>query len=276
MKNRVRQGFIKPVYHKFYKYNRFKVVQKSPFDNIYYCCTQKTASQWFREILRDPEVYKYTGLRPVPYVQKGLNEANFDRPFPKHTIAIHLYVDYPTYLTISKPTRYRTFFILRDPRDIVVSWYFSTKFSHPNMLYISKLRDDMETMSFEEGMKYCIDTLEEFGLFYAQRSWMQREEDHNKIKIFRYEDFAADNYAFLIELLKYLCIDVPQDDLRKLYGDNTFSRITGGRELGDEDERSHYRKGVSGDWKKHFNPPIMDYFRQITGDLLEVLDYPEH
>lgn len=273
MKTRIREGFLKPVYHTLYKYNRFKVVQRSPFDNIYYCCTQKTASQWFRNILRDPDVYKFTGLRPVPYVQKGLNEAYFDRPIPKRTMGIHLYIDYPTYLTIPKPARFRTFFVLRDPRDIVVSWYFSTKYSHPVMMFISKLRDDMEFMSFEEGMQYCIDTLDEFGLFYAQRSWMRIEKEHDNLKIFRYEDFAADNYGFLNELFKYLSIDVPQGTLNMLYEKNTFSRITGGRELGEEDERSHYRKGVSGDWKKYFNPSILDYFRQVTGDLLEVLDY---
>ena len=134
------------------------------------------------------------------------------------------------------------------------------------MLYISKLRDDMETMSFEEGMKYCIDTLEEFGLFYAQRSWMQHEEDHNKIKIFRYEDFAADNYAFLIELLKYLCIDVPQDDLRKLYGDNTFSRITGGRELGDEDERPAVRlPRYSAQTDGFSSRPVPEHICQMPG-----------
>ena len=123
-------------------------------------------------------------------------------------------------------------------------------------------------------MQYCIDTLDEYGLFYAQRSWMQNEENHDNIKIFRYEDFATDNYGFISELFTYLCIDVPQDTLKLLYEKNTFSRITGGRELGEEDERSHYRKGVSGDWKKYFYPSISSYFRQITGDLLEILDYP--
>lgn len=273
MMNKFRDGVAKPLYHKFYKYNRFKVVEWSPYENIYYCCTQKTASQWFRNILRDPEVYRFTGLRPVPYVKKGLKEASFDQPFPKRTICIHLYVDYPTYLSIPKPANHKSFFVLRDPRDIVVSWYFSTKFSHPRMLYIAKLRDEMEDMSFVEGMNFCIDTLEDFGLFYAQRSWLSNKDETNNVKIFRYEEFAEDNFTFLKKLFEFLRINMPQEKVDVLYEKNTFSRITGGRELGEEDEKSHYRKGVSGDWKNYFEPPIMDYFRQVTGDLLEVLQY---
>jgi hypothetical protein len=273
MINNLRDDVVKPIYHKLYKYNRLKVVEWSPYENVYFCCTQKTASQWFRNILRDPEVYKYTGLRPVPYVQKGLKEAHFDRPFPDKTICIHLYIDYPTYLTIPKPSSYKTFFVLRDPRDIIVSWYFSTKYSHPRMLYIAKLRDEMENMSFVEGMNFCIDTLEDFGLFYAQRSWMNKEEHYDIVKVFRYEDFASDNYTFLHNLFEFLDINMPKEKVDLLYEENTFSRITGGRELGEEDEKSHYRKGVSGDWEIYFEPPIMDYFRQVTGDLLEVLGY---
>lgn len=265
---------LKPSYHKFIKYNPFRVDLRSPFDNIYYCCTQKTASQWFRNILRDPLVYKYTGLRPIPYVQIGLREAKFDRPFPERSICIHLYIDYQTYLKISKPLNYRSFFILRDPRDILVSWYFSMKYSHPTFLLVSKLREEIQGMDFEEGMKFCIDTLNNLGLFEAQRSWMSTPVEDENVKIFRYEDFASDNFGFLLELFKYLRIEMPCADFDRLCAKNTFSRITGGRELGEEEIRSHYRKGVPGDWANYFSPAIAGYFHQVTGDLLDALSYP--
>ena len=40
----------------------------SPFDNVYHCCTQKTASQWFRGIFADPAFADHTGLEEVPFV----------------------------------------------------------------------------------------------------------------------------------------------------------------------------------------------------------------
>ena len=46
--------------------------EKSEYDNIFYCCVQKTASQWLRGVLSDPVVFKYTGLKVHPYRLLGL------------------------------------------------------------------------------------------------------------------------------------------------------------------------------------------------------------
>jgi hypothetical protein len=32
---------------------RRRVVRRSPHQNIYYCCTQRTGSQWFKRVFRD-------------------------------------------------------------------------------------------------------------------------------------------------------------------------------------------------------------------------------
>lgn len=254
-------------------YNRMDVVQHSPFDNIYYCCTQRTASQWFRRIFRDPIVYKYSGLSILPYRELGLNQAVFTEPFAKQTICSHIYVGYPTYLTIPKPEKYRTFFVMRDPRDIAVSWYFAAKYSHRPVDPIPELRNDLKSLSLADGLKYSIDSLEKFGLFAAQRSWMNISEDKENIKLFRYEDFAEDNYLFLTQLLNYLSINIPEAELNKLYEENKFTKITKGRSQGTEDQNDHYRKGISGDWQNYFDAPLDAYFKQVTGNLLTVLGY---
>lgn len=195
-------------------YKRLRVVRRSPYENIYYCCTQKTASQWFNVVFSDPIVHKYTGLDVFPFDQvvDRLQDARFYGPFPKYTIGSHLYIDYPTYLTIPKPAKYRTFFILRDPRDIVVSWYFSVRYSHPIIGKLPKFRNDLENLSLSEGLKYSIDKIGEAGLFDAQRSWMHVSEDRENIRIFRYEDFVRDDCSFLKQLFDYLDIEMPEKD----------------------------------------------------------------
>jgi hypothetical protein len=37
----------------------------------------------------------------------------------------------------------------------------------------------------------------------------------------------------------------------------------------------HYRKGVAGDWRNYFDPPLRAYFREVTGDLLDALGYAD-
>lgn len=269
---------LKPTYQRFkelYDYSGFRVIQRSPYGNIYHCCTQKTASQWFRRVLCDPVLYRYTGLKPYRYRQLGLREAQFDEPLPPRTIAIHLYVDFGTYAAIPKPSRYKTFFILRDPRDIVVSWYYSAKYSHKLVDPIPELRRNLEQLDFQEGLNYLIDAWDGFGLFEAQRSWVTSAKEQQEAKVFRYEDFAEDNRQFLSNLLDYLEIEMPEREFDALYGRHEFSQLAKGRQQGVEDPQSHFRKGVSGDWKKYFDDAVTAHFQEVTGDLLSVLGYQD-
>jgi hypothetical protein len=249
-----------------------KAVQKSRYDNIYHCCTQKTGSQWFRGVFEDEIFFKYTGLEAIPYFKLGLRYANLTNRFPKHTFPVHLYIDYPTFDAILKPEKYKAFFILRDPRDAVVSWYYSAKFSHILTDPIPQMRHDLQKLSYKDGLKYVIDKLDEFGSFAAQRSWVQAKKSKN-IAIFRYEDFADDNENFLKQLLQFLEIEIPEAELFVLYSKYAFKNMANGRKRGEEDKFSHYRKGVSGDWQNHFDKEIMDYFKTVTHDTLEVLGY---
>lgn len=277
-------------------YRRLGYVQLSPYENIYYCCTQKTASQWFKLIFRDPIVYKHTGLEVFDFGQylNCLQETCSDGStpkwefgrllyegyaanisLPKRAICTHFYINYTSYLAIPKPEKYRTFFILRDPRDIVVSWYFSTRYSHKPIGNIPKYRNDLDKLSLTEGLKYSINKLEETGLFKGQRSWMHISADQENIGILRYEDFACDNYSFLKKLFAYLNIAMPEKELITLYDRHKFEKYSKNRIKGSEDVKSHYRKGMPGDWKSYFDCSIMAYFRQVTKNLLEELGYAE-
>jgi len=252
-----------------------RVVRPSRYDNIYHCCTQKTATQWIRAIFSDPIAYRYTGLDVLPYPHLGLRFAHFDRPFPRRTFAATLPIAYPTYLSIPKPQEYKAFFILRDPRDIVVSWYFSAKYSHLPFGPIPELRTNLEKLDLQEGLRYMIDRLEDWGSFWAQRSWMEVTEDRENIQVYRYEDLARDNHSFLQQLFDYLDIVMPDEDLSALCQRHTFEKHSKGRKQGEEDRYSHYRKGMAGDWENHFDGATEAHFMQATGDLLEVLGYRE-
>jgi hypothetical protein len=256
-------------------YRWMRIVRRSPYDNIYHCCTQKTASQWLRAVFSDPIVYRYTGLTVFPYTQimDQLQDASFDELLPRRTIDTNLYIGHPTYLRIRKPQKYRTFFILRDPRDIVVSWYFSTKYSHPLIGGIAERRRDLANLSLQDGLRYAIDTLHDAGLFMIQRTWLDVPNDEENVAIFKYEDLATSNSAFLGALFPYLGIDLPERMSRWLCRRHAFAVHSGGRQQNVEDKRSHYRKGVPGDWVDYFDSDTMAHFKKVTTDLVDVLGY---
>ena len=54
---------------------------------------------------------------------------------------------------------------------------------------------------------------------------------------------------------------------------NDFSRLARGRTQGEENTKSHFRKGISGDWKNHFNHDHKDYFKKYYNEILVKLGY---
>ena len=278
------------------KLNLINIKQTSIFSNIYHCCTQKTASQWFKDLFMDPIFYRYTGLDVCSFVdwrQYFINETMDNdlpmidvstkfytecvdlHPLPEHTIGGYFYVGYETYKEIPKQNNYRTFFIMRDPRDIVISWYFSTLHSHGLSAHIKKCRSELDRLSLVEGLKFSIDTINGFGLFSGQKSWAENAKKDGNVKIFYYEDFARDNNHFIQKLFNYLMIDIPEMELQRLLERHKYELYSGGREIGDENIHSHYRKGVPGDWAQYFNDDVATHFKSVTGDLLYVLGYKD-
>ena len=255
-----------------------KCERLSPFTNIYHCCTHKTASTWFKAVLSDELIYKYSGLIGIPYVQLGLRSAKIEHALPSRTIGIHLYIDYDTFCRIPKPVAHRAFFVLRDPRDVVVSWYFYARNTHSTTRSgradpVAAIRRDLRSMPLVQGLCYMIDRLDDWGSFDAARSWARAARSNPDLAILRYEHLARNERKFLRDLLDHLEIDVPARELDELYERTCYRRQAGGRRQGAEDVHAHFRKGVSGDWQNYFDRTIEVHFRSRAGDLIEELGY---
>lgn len=143
--------------------------------NIYHCCVHKTGSQWVKAILSDSRTFKYSGLTVYGY-QKSLpgrhdprkiTDRSFTEPLPKNAVISPLYIDFQNYTAIPKPKPSKAFFVMRDPRDIVVSWYFSSKYSHSLMGKLHRIREVLNNLSITDGILYSIEHLHDFGLFRA-------------------------------------------------------------------------------------------------------------
>ena len=260
----------------------FEVRYASSAQNIYHCCVQKTASQWVRGILQSKRTYKYSGLTVFNYEERlaekvdsrPLTQRSFEQPFPKGTIVTPIYIDQAGLKAIPKPERYRAFFVMRDPRDIVVSRYFSFKVSHPVIGNIGTVRQDLNTMPEEDGLAYTIDQLVKRGLFEALRSWAKIAPADKDLAAFRYEDLTGPaQFDTWKRVFAHCDIGMPDHVLVELLERNSFTAMTKGRAPGDEDVQSHLRKGVHGDWQNHFSPAVQQKFRAATGNLVEELGY---
>ena len=153
--------------------------------------------------------------------------------------------------------------IIRDGRDTAVSlWHFNMK------LNIGK---NLATYGNFSG----------FAKFFAN-SWNDRISttrqvatglgNHRYIEV-RYEDLLDKPQESLSKLFDFLGVGHSSAILNHCLEATRFDKLSEGRQQGNEDPESFYRKGIAGDWRNVFKPEDNDYFYSHAGELMESLGY---
>ena len=75
------------------------------------------------------------------------------------------------------------------------------------------------------------------------------------------------------DLIKLSRRKLPSERLMGIILQNDFKSKSKGRKQGEENLKHHYRKGVHGDWKNHFNHGHKEYFKKLYNDLIVKLGY---
>jgi len=171
--------------------------------------------------------------------------------------------------------KHRAFNVIRDPRDIIVSGYFSHRYSHESEGamhdWVGPLREKLNRLSFDEGLAAEI----EHGHSLKQLSTWQF--DNPNILELRAEDivFATEEQCFkqLKRILQHLHFDRFEDKLLWHVMVELHEFFSGRRSKDVEDKTSHYRKGQPGDWKNYFKPQHVTLFKRHWGDLAVRLGY---
>ena len=217
--------------------------------------------------MSDPRLVRFTGLWTYPQHRYEWDE--FRKRFPKGTFVPGLYMSYDLYEEIDKPERYRTIYIARDPRDIVVSWYRSMKSSHVLMGKVGKYRTELELMSVDAGLHNCIDALA--LKFAAIRTWYKNSDE--LVKIVKFEALRDNPHEAFMTILDWCELDVPGEVVVSVLDDYTKAKMRE-RDLRrrHEGEESHYRLGGS-DHRTSFPVEHYRHFERVAGDLVDVMGY---
>lgn len=159
---------------------------------------------------------------------------------------------------------------VRDPRDALVSNYWSWLKSHENnSAQILDFRARAETMGVEEGMLALIP---DFPMGRQLSTWP--EPLWAAARTVRYEDLLADFGPTLRSIFAPGGLAIPDRVAAEVQEATAFARITG-RQSGQEDVSHHFRKGVAGDWRTYFTPRIAAAFEERWGWLGPRLGYSE-
>lgn len=169
-----------------------------------------------------------------------------------------------------KKSPVKIFVVLRDLRDTLVSLYFSLKVSHAIISEkVAEGHRRLNEMNLEEGFLYLCGTSGARDMEYQSRiqsSWLPVCERGEALLV-HYEDIIADEIGQFERIISHCAIDISNAQLREIVSRNSFTKRAG-RKPGEEDIASHYRKGISGDWRNYFTPKITQEFKNRFGQVL--------
>ena len=149
--------------------------------------------------------------------------------------------------------------IVRDGRDVFISWCFYREWKAGNSRFNpdGSIRHDylrQQAAAWSE---------------YAEHYHNLRTEAH----IIRYEDLSARPRAIMKSVFDRLDVACSSSTLERIVEQTSFKKVSRGRDRGEEDRQSHFRKGVVGDWKNYFSDDDLAIFLDIAGDSLEKWGY---
>jgi len=169
------------------------------------------------------------------------------------------------------------FHVVRDPRDVAVSAYFSHLNSHPEddeWPELLLLRNYLKSLPKDEGLTVEIEYM---GRMF-NRLLMWKYAAQPSVLEYKFEDLIRDPLPMFTRAFEHMGI-VPQvvgyDALPPLISKNSFENLSGGRKPGSEDVAHHYRRGVPGDWRNHFTSQHVAYFKALYNPVLLKLGYEE-
>ena len=165
--------------------------------------------------------------------------------------------------------QYRVVLMTRDPRDILVSDYYSRAYSHPEPPSISSknaIFHDLRNQALEQ-------TVDAFAIEHcgSVRDIMLRYRDQLLTKypnayVTKYNDMVTDFDRWLDNLLMACELEVSATLKNKLSKQHHASRPRA------EDKNSQLRKGVAGDYKNKLSEKTIAVLNE---QLAEVLEYYE-
>lgn len=236
-----------------------------PGVDCYYLGHHKCASVWVRQFIR--RVCQVIGYNYVVY--GGNQSHNIISRFRRHTF--HLYVNSTPEIMNLMPKNARGFHVIRDPRDVLISDYYSRRDTHSvDTLYKREMREYLKQHDLEQGLLYMLDHC----TFYQQIQGWKLGARSNILDI-KYEDLILNEREIFGQILNHLGISIPEQKLDAIVDECSFKSVSGGREPGQENTQSHLRKGVSGDWKNYMEEGVLVYeaFYKRYGYLVDDLGY---
>lgn len=274
----------------------------------------KCATGWIDSVLRETCFHLGWRFRIVAQEREIAPHGSLGRLVADERVDLLAYINADADHARTLPA-HRGFHVVRDPRDVIVSGYFSHLHSHQTRDWpeLVPYRERLQRASKAEGLMLEMEFSRQF-----LEPMMRWDYDQPHVLELRLEDFSREPEAAFRRIYEHLGFlhgadpsglaalarraamrvnilnqrgrrftpfhlpvspfRFPLDGLgprrlSRILEKKSFKKLSGGRKHGQENVRSHYRKGKHGDWINHFEPEHVQRFKELYNGLLLKLGY---
>ncbi|MBD1910618.1 MULTISPECIES: sulfotransferase domain-containing protein [unclassified Leptolyngbya] len=179
----------------------------------------------------------------------------------------------PRYIKSHEPYRPeypRVIYIVRDGRDVAVSYYF----------HMQSRKRIPDGMSFRDYVKaFNADQLDPFSTWSDHvHSWLDNAPE--KFLLLRYEDMKADTQTQFLRCLEFAGLPIDMERVNFTIEACDFQNLKKREEAwykqqGKTPLHPFFRKGTSGQWQDRFTDEMLETFLARHGSALERMGYIE-
>lgn len=167
--------------------------------------------------------------------------------------------------------RAKSILLVRDPRDMVVSHYFSVRSSHPAPGSKGGLATGMKEMPRRDMAQTT--PIDEFVIISSKpyRRYLRRyrkllKEHGDTIKVYRYEDVIFEKRKWIADMCEWFGWDVPEKKIRALADKNDIIPKA-------ENEAQHIRQATPGDHTRKLKPETIAELNELFAKELAYFGY---
>ncbi len=160
---------------------------------------------------------------------------------------------------------YKIVLMLRDPRDVLTSYYFH---------HCYEIYDDPKHQEFiiERSKKALSKTIDEWAIENTQifteryKTYCEKLINRPNVLFLKYEDMIGDFNTWLYKLREFTTLNVKEDTIKSIVEKSSFN-------VDKEDVKSHKRQVTPGDHRRKLKKETINFLNSQFKEILDILRY---
>ena len=251
---------------------KIDVPRPADLDSFFVFAMHKSGSVLLNNMIRDVCNYKNIPFINIPTccfnngIRFGVLDNRIDNLMKIRGYAYVGFRNFLPYKTDFDFKKVKNILLIRDPRDMIVSQYFSAAYSHTIPKkgdvkdYLIERRENLQNMDIDLYAS-------EYQKFVTRQ--FKRYETSLPVettKLYRYEDVIFKKREWLRDMLDFLEMDIPVKIISKIAEKHDVMPEK-------EDSHKHIRQVVPGNYKKHLKQKTIDKLNEKMADILDCYGY---